>query len=258
MLTAGIDLGSTTVKSAIVQDGVLLGTKTSTNGFDLKKASQDVYFRLLSELDIKSNAVDRVISTGYGRKNVDIAAKSITEISCHAAGVHFLRPDAATVIDIGGQDSKAISINKHGKVANFVMNDKCAAGTGRFLEVMARSLETELDEFGRISLQAEKPASINSLCTVFAESEVISLIAKGESKENIIAGIHFSIAGRTSAMARNVGHTPPVIMTGGVAKNIGVLKALESKTGQEIQVPEAPQIIGALGAAVLASQFEKF
>lgn len=241
------------VKGAIVQDGVFLGSKTSTNGLDLKKASQEVYFQLLSELGIKSNAVHRIVSTGYGRKNVDIAEKSITEISCHAAGVTFLRPDAATIIDIGGQDSKAISINKQGKVENFVMNDKCAAGTGRFLEVLARTLETELDEFGRISLQAEHPVNINSMCTVFAESEVISLIAKGESRENIIAGIHFSIAGRTSAMAKNVGHTPPIIITGGVAKNIGVLKALESKTGQTIEVPENPQVIGALGAAVLAS-----
>lgn len=169
---------------------------------------------------------------------MDIVEKSITEISCHAAGITFLRPDAATVIDIGGQDSKAISINKQGKVENFVMNDECAAGTGRFLEVLARTLETELDEFGRISLQAEHHVNINSMCTVFAESEVISLIAKGESRENIIAGIHFSIAGRTLAMAKNVGHTPPIIITRAVAKNIGVLKALESKTGQTIEVPE--------------------
>ena len=254
MLAAGIDLGSTTVKCAIVQDGVFLGSKTSTNGFDIKKASEAVYYQLLSELGMESSAVDRIISTGYGRKNVDIADKSITEISCHAAGVGFLRPDTATVIDIGGQDSKAISIDKKGKVANFVMNDKCAAGTGRFLEVMSRSLETELDEFGCISLQSEQPASINSLCTVFAESEVISLIAKGESKQNIIAGIHFSIAGRTAAMAQKVGLTSPVVMTGGVDKNSGVIKALQDKTGQEIEVPENPQVIGALGAAVLASQ----
>jgi predicted CoA-substrate-specific enzyme activase len=158
------------------------------------------------------------------------------------------------VIDIGGQDSKAISVDENGAVRNFAMNDKCAAGTGRFLEVMANALQVDLEDFGRFSLKAERPSKISSLCTVFAESEVISLIAKGEKRENIIAGIHESIASRVVAMASRVGMTAPIMMTGGVAKNAGVLKALETKLGQSIEVSEKTQVTGAIGAALIAQK----
>jgi predicted CoA-substrate-specific enzyme activase len=163
-----------------------------------------------------------------------------------------LNPAVRSIIDIGGQDSKAIVADENGSVQDFAMNDKCAAGTGRFLEVMARALEVDIDDFGEVSLKADTPAKISSLCTVFAESEVISLIAKGERRENIIAGIHASIAARVAAMAGRIGLAAPVMMTGGVAKNKGVVSALENKLGQAIEVSPKTQVTGAIGAALIA------
>ena len=193
------------------------------------------------------------MATGYGRNNVEFAQKAVTEITCHAAGAHFQDPSARSVIDIGGQDSKAIALDQKGHVIDFAMNDKCAAGTGRFLEVMARALEVDLDAFGDMSLQADAPASISSLCTVFAESEVISLISRGEKRENIIAGIHDSIGARVVAMANRIGLIKPLMMTGGVARNKGVVKALEMKSGLPIVVLKLAQVNGAIGAALIAA-----
>jgi (R)-2-hydroxyacyl-CoA dehydratese activating ATPase len=183
-----------------------------------------------------------------------MADRAVTEIMCHAAGARFLDPSIRSLIDIGGQDSKAVVMDENGRVVNFTMNDKCAAGTGRFLEVMARALEADLDEFGVISLQAENPAKISSLCTVFAESEVISLISKGESRKNIIAGIHEAIASRVSAMASRIGLIGPILMTGGVARNIGVVRALEKVIGMAVAVSPHAQVAGAIGAAALARE----
>jgi predicted CoA-substrate-specific enzyme activase len=213
----------------------------------------NVYEELLTELGIEKSGVGRVVSTGYGRNSVKFMDKAMTEIICHGAGAHYLNPRARSVIDIGGQDSKAIVLDEKGKVKNFAMNDKCAAGTGRFLEVMARALEVDLDGFGALSLGASNPSRISSLCTVFAESEVISLISKGEKRENIIAGIHESIAARIAAMANRLRIAPLVVMTGGVAKNIGVVKALEKKIGMAVEVSEYAQVNGAIGAAILAT-----
>jgi predicted CoA-substrate-specific enzyme activase len=207
------------------------------------------------ESGIDRNSIERIIATGYGRNSVPFAHRAMTEIICHGAGAYFLNKKVRTIIDVGGQDSKAISLDENGKVKDFVMNDKCAAGTGRFLEVMARALESDLDDFGSISLRADNPARISSICTVFAESEVISLISKGETRENIIAGINESVASRVAAMAKRIGVIPPIMMTGGVAKNIGVVRALEEKLGTAITVSqETAQINGALGAAVLAAR----
>jgi predicted CoA-substrate-specific enzyme activase len=197
--------------------------------------------------------LNKVVATGYGRNSVDFADKAVTEIICHATGAYFLNPLVRSVVDIGGQDSKAIVLDAHGKVKDFAMNDKCAAGTGRFLEVMARALEVDLDLFGETSLRADNPARISSLCTVFAESEVISLIAKGETRENIIAGIHESVASRVAALANRVGVKQPIMMTGGVAKNIGIVKALEVKFGP-MEISASAQVNGAIGAAVIASK----
>jgi predicted CoA-substrate-specific enzyme activase len=194
-----------------------------------------------------------VVATGYGRNSVDFADKAVTEIICHATGAYFLNPNVRSVVDIGGQDSKVIVLDGHGKVKDFAMNDKCAAGTGRFLEVMARALEVDLDLFGEASLKADNPSRISSLCTVFAESEVISLIAKGEKRENIIAGIHESVASRVAALANRVGVKQPIMMTGGVAKNIGIAKALEAKLGP-MEIFASAQVNGAIGAAVIASK----
>ncbi|RJP85262.1 MAG: 2-hydroxyglutaryl-CoA dehydratase [Desulfobacteraceae bacterium] len=252
MITAGIDIGSITAKAAILEDGRILGAKVLFTGYNSRLAGQAVLDDLIAEIGITRDRIEVIVATGYGRNSVDFADKAITEITCHAAGAHFIDPSVRFIIDIGGQDSKVIRIDENGRVVDFAMNDKCAAGTGRFLEVMARALEVDLDGFGDMSLKGETPAKISSICTVFAESEVISLISKGETRENIIAGIHESVASRVSALAKRVGVTEPVMMTGGVAKNIGALRALEIKLETVIRVSPHAQVNGALGAAVLA------
>lgn len=254
MNTAGIDIGSVSTKAAIMKDGILLGTKVIFTGYNAEHAGGKALDATLDALSMTLKSIDRIVTTGYGRKSMTMSDRAVTEITCHAAGAHYLNPLIRTIIDIGGQDSKAISVDKNGVVINFVMNDKCAAGTGRFLEVMARALESDLDGFGEISLLADKPAKISSLCTVFAESEVISLIAKGEERKNIIAGIHESISTRISAMMKRVGIQPPVMMTGGVAKNIGVVRALEKMINIPIEVSRYAQENGAIGAALLAQK----
>ena len=255
-LTAGIDIGSITAKAAILRDGAFLGTRVIFTGYNAEGAGRRVFEELLEELGLAPAEVGRIVATGYGRKNVAIADKVVTEIMCHAAGARFLDPSVRSLIDIGGQDSKAVVMDGNGKVVNFTMNDKCAAGTGRFLEVMARALEADLDEFGELSLKAERPAKISSLCTVFAESEVISLISKGETRENIIAGIHEAIASRVAAMANRIGLAAPVMMTGGVARNIGVVRALEKAIGMSVIVSPHAQVAGAIGAASLAQELK--
>lgn len=252
MNSAGIDIGSITTKAAIMKDGLLMGTKVIFTGYNAEMAGKKVLDAVLSELGLTPESIDLVVATGYGRKSMASADKIITEISCHAAGARYVNPRVRSIIDIGGQDSKAILINEDGAVIDFVMNDKCAAGTGRFLEVMAGALEVDLDKFGEVSLKAESPSKISNLCTVFAESEVISLISKGETRENIIAGIHESICARISAMTRRIGTKPPVMMTGGVAKNIGVVRVLERIIGAPIEVSVYAQENGAIGAAFLA------
>ncbi|MGC9977173.1 MAG: acyl-CoA dehydratase activase [Syntrophales bacterium] len=253
MITVGIDIGSITTKAAVMADGQIRGTKVIFTGYNAQQAGTKVYEELLKQLGIKKSDVSKVVSTGYGRNSVKFMDKAMTEIICHGAGAYYLNPRVRSVIDIGGQDSKAMVLDERGKVKNFAMNDKCAAGTGRFLEVMARALEVDLDGFGTLSLRAGDPSRISSLCTVFAESEVISLISKGEKRENIIAGIHDSIAARIAAMANRLRIAPLVVMTGGVAKNIGVVKALERKLGMAIEVSEYAQVNGAIGGAILAT-----
>jgi predicted CoA-substrate-specific enzyme activase len=252
MLSIGLDIGSITTKIAVMKDKEILGTDVSFTGYNPEKAWKEIIDRMLAHLSLKELSIDRIVSTGYGRNNVSIAHKKITEIICHAEGAKYFMPNVRSVIDIGGQDSKFIRIDDKGSVADFVMNDKCSAGTGRFLEVMARALEVPLDEFGALSGRAKNTARISSMCTVFAESEVISLISKGESRENIIAGIHDSIASRMISMMGRSGVVKPVVMTGGVAKNIGIRRALEKRLGLTLDVPMTAQVNGAIGAALLA------
>ncbi len=256
VLTVGVDSGSNTTKVAVMRNGTIIGSGVTFTGYSAEKSWKRLLEDVLSDLGVDMSSVGRIVSTGYGRNVVGIADKAITEITCHAAGAHFLDSSIRSIIDVGGQDSKFIALDGNGRVENFAMNDKCAAGTGRFLEVMARALEVDLDKFGEISLQSENPARISSLCTVFAESEVVSLISKGESRENIIAGIHEAIASRITSMINRVGVRCPVLMAGGVAKNIGVVKALERELGADIKVLETAQVNGAIGAAVLAAAIE--
>jgi len=253
MQTAGIDVGSVTAKAVILTGRKIIATKVIFTGYNAEAAGHRVYEEVLKDAGIDKSKVAKIVSTGYGRNSVKFADKAYTEIMCHAAGAHFLNPHIRSIIDIGGQDSKGILLDDHGKVKNFVMNDKCAAGTGRFLEVMARAMEVNLDEFGEMSIKSKKPSKISSLCTVFAESEVISLIAKGEQRQDIIAGIHESIASRISSMIGRVGIKEPVMITGGVAHNVGVVHALEKKLGMKIEVSSYAQVNGAIGAAILAA-----
>jgi predicted CoA-substrate-specific enzyme activase len=254
MITIGIDIGSITAKGVVFSDGKILATQVIFTGYSVDSAGKRILEEVLEIAGIDRDNVDKIVSTGYGRKSVLFADKVITEITCHGAGAYYTNPEIRTVIDIGGQDSKALSIDQDGRVRDFAMNDKCAAGTGRFLEVMARALEADLDKFGEMSLLAKNPSKISSLCTVFAESEVISLISKGETRENIMAGIHQSVAARVAALANRVGINEPVMMTGGVAKNIGLVKALENKLKVPIIVTDSAQENGAIGAAVLAAK----
>ena len=192
------------------------------------------------------------VVTGYGRMTYQGADKQITEISCHAKGVRHLSPEARTIVDVGGQDTKVIRLNDQGGVENFVMNDKCAAGTGRFLDVMARVLEVKVEELGALGAQSTKNLAISSTCTVFAESEVISQLAQGSDKRDIINGIHHSVASRVAGLAHRVGAKELVVMTGGVAQNTGVVKALEEELGRTIHTSPLTQYNGALGAALFA------
>ncbi|EDU36595.1 putative CoA-substrate-specific enzyme activase [Clostridium sporogenes ATCC 15579] len=253
----GLDIGSTTSKGVIIKDGeeivasVLVPVGTGTSG----------PLKLIKELKEKSNLtekdIEKTVVTGYGRIQYKDADKQISELSCHAKGVAFLIPGARTIIDIGGQDAKAMKLNNKGKLINFIMNDKCAAGTGRFLDVMAGVLETDVSKLGEISEKSTKEVSISSTCTVFAESEVISHLSANAKKEDIVAGIHTSVVRRVSTLAMRVGIEDQVVMVGGVARNKGIVKAMEKELGHDIKVPELAQLTGALGAAIYAFEETK-
>ena len=252
----GIDAGSTFVKMAIMSDNALCGHKVAPSGLDSRKTTTNLFDSLLNELGVSKSDVVSIVSTGYARRRIDIANETITEIRAHAKGTIFTAPEGTkigTIIDIGGQDSKVIIIDKEGETKNFVMNDKCAAGTGRFVEVLARTLETTIDKVGHLSLQAKAPCQINSLCAVFAESEVISLLARGKNRADILAGVHKSLAKRISAMVKRAGLEPEVLLTGGGALNPGFVSAFEDELMMDIHVARNPQFNGAIGAALIAS-----
>ncbi|GAA0733279.1 2-hydroxyisocaproyl-CoA dehydratase activator HadI [Clostridium oceanicum] len=252
MYTMGLDIGSTTSKGIIMKDGkeivasAIVAVGTGTSGPE----------KVIKELQEKSNLtekdIEKTVVTGYGRIQYKNADKQISELSCHTKGVTFLIPNTRTIIDIGGQDAKAMKLNEKGKLINFMMNDKCAAGTGRFLDVMARVLETDVSELAAISEKSQKEVSISSTCTVFAESEVISHLSNNAKKEDIVAGIHTSVARRVAMLAMRVGIQDQVVMVGGVARNSGVVKAMEKELGYDIKVPKLAQLTGALGAAIYA------
>jgi len=254
MIYAGIDIGSITAKAALIKNNQVLGTHVILTGYNPLKAGINVFETLLTKVKISKADISGIISTGYGRASIDFADKSLTEIICHGTGAHFMNPKIRGIIDVGGQDSKAIALDRNGQVENFAMNDKCAAGTGRFLEVMANALEIDLDQLGDFSLKADSPSKISSICTVFAESEVISMIAGQEKRENIIAGIHDSAAARVAILAFKINIQKPVMMTGGVAKNNGMVMALGKRLGLNLIVGNLAQENGAIGAAVLASK----
>lgn len=253
MIVVGIDSGAGTTKAVILSDNQVLASKVVPTGFNVKKASDEVIKHVLEGANLSFSDLERVVSTGYGRHSLTLANKAVSEILCHAKGVCFVVPGTEVIIDIGCQDSKVMSVDENGNVTDFVMNDKCAAGTGRFLEVMANALGLKIDEMASESLKSTKPCHISSTCTVFAESEVISLRAQGVSRKDVIAGIHRAIAKRIVLMASSLRFdNKKIVLTGGVGKNLGVKRALEEQIGQEITVPEEPQLTGALGAALWA------
>ena len=248
--TMGVDVGSTASKCLILKNGreilgsaaIPAGTGTSGPGRAVAAA--------LQEAGLTREDVAFVTATGYGRKTFQGADATVSELSCHAVGAHAVFPEARTVIDIGGQDAKVLRLGPDGKLENFVMNDKCAAGTGRFLEVMARVLELDVSELGERDALAKGAVSISSTCTVFAESEVISQLAAGADIDAVVAGIHDSVAVRTAGLARRLGLLEPVVMTGGVARNPGVRRALEQELGAKVLVSPLCQLNGAYGAAI--------
>ena len=256
MAYAGVDIGSLSTETVILdKEGKVLGFNILPTGANAKKAAVSSFEGLLAELKLPREEIAFTVATGYGRIAVPFADKQVTEITCHAAGMNRLIPEARCIIDIGGQDSKAIRVDGQGKVQDFVMNDKCAAGTGRFLEVMARTLEVELYEMGEESLRSVNEVKVSSMCTVFAESEVVSLIAEGHPREDILRGVHRAIGDRTVALVERIGVEPLVTMSGGVAKNVGVRTCIEERLGQKLHLVDEPQIVGALGAAILAFRY---
>jgi len=254
MYTAGVDVGAITAKAAILghEDEELLATSVILAGYDRAAAALQVLDQALVQAALTREQIDCLVATGYGRVQVPGADRTVTEITCHARGAHYLCSDVHTVIDIGGQDSKSIAVGAGGKVLDFVMNDKCAAGTGRFLEVMAHALEVDLANFGTLALSASRRAKISSTCTVFAESEVVTHLGAGVPRAEIIAGIHESIAARVATMVGRILVQDTVVLTGGVAHNAGVARMLEEKLGHAITVPEHAQLAGAIGAALIA------
>jgi len=252
VVVAGIDVGSLSAEAVLLKDGRVVTFSIIPTGADSRKAAEKALTAAMESAGLQFDDLAVIVATGYGRISIPFAHKRITEITCHGRGAFYLDPAVRTVIDIGGQDSKVIRLNQQGKVLDFAMNDKCAAGTGRFLEVMATALEVELENLAALSDQAVRAISISSTCTVFAETEVVSLLAGGADRAEIARGLHESIAARTSSLVYRVGLDEAVMMTGGVAKNSAVVKALEEKLQVRIIVPPEPQIAGALGAALLA------
>jgi predicted CoA-substrate-specific enzyme activase len=254
MIAAGIDIGSLSTE-AIVFDNEkgILGYSIIPTGGSSKEASEVSLRQAIRTAKITRDQITRICSTGCAREIAEFADRKITEITCIAKGVSHLFPECRTIIDIGGQDTKVIRVDEQGRVLEFDMNDKCAAGTGRFLEVMAKALMVGLDEMGAQSLRYRNDLQISSICTVFAESEVVSLVSEGHQVEDILHAIHNAIADRTLGLLERIGAVEqPVAMTGGVAKNIGVVKALEEKLGMPLVIYAEPQVVGSLGAALLA------
>ena len=254
MIIGGCDIGSATGKAVVMKDGAIVSYVIVPATTKPEVTARSAMEEAIKQAGLSTmEDLGYIVGTGYGRLKVPFANENISEITCHARGAHWLCSTVRTVVDIGGQDCKVMSVDDKGKVIEFVMNDKCAAGTGRFFEAMARTLGCGLEGLSSLSLQAKSPATITSQCSVFAESEVITLVNEGIDLEDIAAGLHSSIAGRLNSMVRKVGLAEDVALTGGCAKNEGLVKALEEKLGVRVKkLPIDPQIVGAVGAALIA------
>jgi predicted CoA-substrate-specific enzyme activase len=249
----GIDFGSTTGKAVILDEtGAILAAQVSQKGAVSDEGVRVALAAALAEAGLEQAQIARTVSTGYGRRMLDIADRTITEITCHARGAVYLVPDVRMVLDIGGQDSKVIAIDDNGLVSQFAMNDRCAAGTGKFLETLARAVNVPLDEMGPLALEAKDKLQVTSMCATFAETEVISMLAEGIAKVEVLGGVHGAMAKRTVGLVSRVGKREPMVMTGGVARNPAAVAHIEEALGLKLILPGRPQIAGALGAALFA------
>jgi len=252
VIVAGVDIGASTAKAVLLEDAQILGYSIIATGAESANSARQALDQALARAALSLAQIRYIVATGYGRVIVPFAQETVTELTCHARGANWLFPSARTILDMGGQDCKAIRCDEVGRLQNFVMNDKCAAGTGRFLELMARVLGLSLDELGELSLEARAEVRINSTCAVFAKSEVTSLIREGKDRRDVLAGLHNAIASRVYNLLRGVGIEPDLVITGGIGKNIGVVRKIEERVGLKVLLPEEPQIVGALGAALFA------
>lgn len=253
MLTCGIDIGARSIDIVLYDGAQIIESSVADTGAFPKENALNAFKEVLRNAGVTVKEVDKVIATGYGRNYFKGADRVVSEILCHAAGVSYFFPSVHTIIDIGGQDSKMIEVGENNKVLNFAMNDRCAAGTGKFIEMVAATLSIPLDKTGETALRTNETCEISSMCAVFAESEIIGMLHKGISREVILRGVFRSVARRTLGMAGKVSIGDDFIFTGGVAHNIGVLEAIKQETGKDnIKVPPTPQITGALGAAIIA------
>ncbi|MFW9799020.1 MAG: acyl-CoA dehydratase activase [Candidatus Thorarchaeota archaeon] len=253
----GLDVGSTTTKGVMLDsEGQILASHLINTGASAPKAVQQVLDHLSSESGKGLNGC-RIIGTGYGRNIVDIAYKTVTEITCHSVGVHSLNPEIRLLIDVGGQDSKVIRVGPKGRPVDFELQEKCSSGTGRFLENMAKAFSMTIDELSDLAMKSSSPSQISNTCTVFAESEAIGRIGAGAEPADIAAGLHYAMATKVTSLAKRVGIAEPVGLTGGVARNVAFRKVLSETLGVSLWVPREPQLSGALGAAILALQGEE-
>jgi len=250
---AGIDIGSTMTKVVILKDGIITSIIGPT-GPEHRRLANKVMEDALKKSNLTLDEIAYIVATGYGRINVPFSDKQITEITCHAKGVKYLFPKARTIIDIGGQDVKGIKIDGNGRVNDFVMNDKCAAGTGRFIEVIAHTLGIELSDVGDISLKSRNPSTISNICTIWAQQEVVASLAEGIPVSDILAGIHRSLADRIVRLISRLKIEDEIIVTGGGAKNKGLIYAISGLLDRELRVPNEPLITGALGAALMGKE----
>lgn len=253
LFVAGVDVGSTQTKAVVLNsDREIIGRALIDTGAHVTRAAETAFRLAVEDANLETRDIVYIVGTGYGRYRVTFGHSQVTEISCHARGAHFLFPGTRTVLDIGGQDTKAIRVGPDGQVLDFCMNDKCAAGTGRFLGGAADALEIPLDELGPLALKARLPVKITTTCTVFAESEIISWLAKGKKVEDILMGVHEAIARRSITLVRRVGIEPEVTFTGGVTRNKGMVEILPRLLGVPINVSNDSQMIGSIGAALFA------
>jgi len=250
---AGIDIGSTITKVVVRNEKEIISTLIRPTGAEHRRMAHEAVLETLQKVNLGFEEVDYIIATGYGRINVPFADAQISEITCHMRGVNWIFPGVKTIIDVGGQDCKGIKV-ENGKMKNFIMNDKCAAGTGRFLEIIADTLGLALEDIGEISLRSKKPAEISKTCTIFAEQEILLRLSEGCAIEDILAGLHKALANRIYTMVGKIKIEKEVVLTGGGAKNQGLRKWLEEKIGYPVLVAEEPLLTGALGAAVLAQE----